>query len=118
MDDLRACPFCGGQVKIVRMRPLNIPAVRCDQCGAIISFPGYKTSRYSVAAAEAWNHRPREEALEARVKELELEIAAYDYLEGEEAVGAKEMADEIKRLKDELAQARAGAVWLAKQGAK
>lgn len=60
---------------------------------------------------------PLEDTLAARVKELELELAAANCLDAEASIGAKELMEENRRLKAELAEARAAAVrWVTYDG--
>ncbi|UQZ90868.1 hypothetical protein C4J81_17285 [Deltaproteobacteria bacterium Smac51] len=56
-EELQPCPFCGGHVEPRRLRPTNIPAFLCGQCGAAVSFMGEATSISDKAARAAWNRR-------------------------------------------------------------
>ena len=55
MDELKPCPFCGGGIEEVR------EAWWCNHCRISIAIGGMVE----------WNTRPIEEALRARIKELE-----------------------------------------------
>jgi len=58
-EELRPCPFCGG-TKICTEKGINLNY--CDNCSA-------------ESNVEHWNNRPIEDALNARIAELEAEIA-------------------------------------------
>ena len=57
-EELRPCPFCGG-TKICTEKGINLNY--CDNCSA-------------ESNIEHWNTRPIEDALNARIAELEAEI--------------------------------------------
>jgi len=57
-EELRPCPFCGG-TKICTEKGINLNY--CDNCSA-------------ESNVEHWNNRPIEDALNARIAELEAEI--------------------------------------------
>jgi uncharacterized protein YdcH (DUF465 family) len=57
MSEIKACPFCGG-AKICTEKGININY--CDNCSA-------------ESNIEQWNTRPIEDALNARIAELEAE---------------------------------------------
>ena len=57
-EELRPCPFCGG-TNICTEKGINLNY--CDSCSA-------------EANIEHWNKRPIEDALRARIAELEEEI--------------------------------------------
>ena len=52
MTELKACPFCGGQVE-VKTGEAMLEQVRCPSCGA--------TSQWSTTARETWNKRTSKE---------------------------------------------------------
>jgi hypothetical protein len=58
MSEIKACPFCGG-AKICTEKGININY--CDNCSA-------------ESNIEQWNTRPIEDALNARIAELEGKI--------------------------------------------
>jgi hypothetical protein len=58
MSEIKACPFCGG-TKICTEKSINLNY--CDNCSA-------------ESNVEQWNTRPIEDALNARIAELEAEI--------------------------------------------
>jgi NMD protein affecting ribosome stability and mRNA decay len=58
MSEIKACPFCGG-AKICTEKGININY--CDNCSA-------------ESNIEQWNTRPIEDALQARIDELETEL--------------------------------------------
>lgn len=95
-EKLRACPFCGGAEIIITRethrpppelcetdnggyRAVPRPSVmdgwiaECRQCGARGPHEYTNPVQSIERAAYAWNARPLESALEARVKELETE---------------------------------------------
>ena len=59
---LRPCPFCGG-TKICTEKGINLNY--CDNCSA-------------ESNVEHWNNRPIEDALNARIAELELRLDVYN----------------------------------------
>jgi uncharacterized Zn finger protein (UPF0148 family) len=59
-ENLRNCPFCGSE-KIAAAGG----TIFCHGCHL----------RLDIMTPEEWNHRPLESALEARVKELEADLA-------------------------------------------
>jgi len=62
MSELKPCPFCGG-TKICTEKGINLNY--CDNCSA-------------ESNVEHWNTRPIEDALNARIAELEAHIAALE----------------------------------------
>ena len=65
MEELKRCPFCGGEAKLIsnRIEYEDVHAVRCQKCGASIGFnvqefgeyrPGYVFKDNAIAA---WNRR-------------------------------------------------------------
>ena len=60
---LKPCPFCGRAVSFAPEDDAFIICTKCDVIG-----PG--DCRNTVEAVEAWNRRPREEALEAENQRL------------------------------------------------
>lgn len=87
-NDLRACPFCG-KAPQETPRPYRtgalpgsecyhrIECLNCSESDEDISILCYDMGATPLEAKErakaAWNHRPLEDALSARVKELEAE---------------------------------------------
>jgi len=61
-EELRPCPFCGG-TKICTEKGINLNY--CDNCSA-------------ESNVEHWNTRPIEDALNARIAELELRLDVYN----------------------------------------
>lgn len=57
-EELRPCPFCGG-TKICTEKGINLNY--CDNCSA-------------ESNVEHWNNRPIEDALQARIAELEEQL--------------------------------------------
>ena len=57
-DDLRRCPFCGGEAKAFYCEESGTLDVQCQQCGAI-PFIGSRTSERKTMAdvIAAWNAR-------------------------------------------------------------
>ena len=58
MSEIKPCPFCGG-TKICTEKGINLNY--CDNCSA-------------ESNMERWNTRPIEDALQARIAELESEL--------------------------------------------
>lgn len=50
MDELRPCPFCGGEAKLVMVFPSRYCAVYCKGCLAETTY--FKTKELAI---EAWN---------------------------------------------------------------
>lgn len=69
-EELKPCPFCGQPAKLVWQSFIS-EAVACENEDCIIG-PDAETGPYCWSA-EAWNRRPIEDALAARVAELEAE---------------------------------------------
>ena len=74
MSELKECPFCGQQPKETKYRefgknPREYSLYHClnEGCPSYFTKPGSMT-------AEDWNTRPIEDALRARISELEEEI--------------------------------------------
>ena len=63
MSELKPCPFCGG-TKICTEKGINLNY--CDNCSA-------------ESNVEHWNNRPIEDALNARIAELEAENEKINY---------------------------------------
>ena len=66
MDDLKPCPFCGGEIEErggqcnygKKIMPLNI---KRSKCGTSVAMkPAWNTNAY-LDAVEAWNRRAGEE---------------------------------------------------------
>ena len=71
MDELKACPFCGSSNTTLDYYEISCPQelgtiVVCNDCGA------------SAKSIVDWNTRPIEDALNARIAELEAHIAALE----------------------------------------
>lgn len=71
-DDLRRCPFCGGEAKAFYCEKSGTFDVQCQQCGAI-PFIGSRTSEKKTMAdvIAAWNAR-------AAVTDEQFSIAVHD----------------------------------------
>lgn len=73
MTKLKPCPFCGGRavmhhvsaesmLKAEMMRKAVPPMIRCEECGAIVSFDDAPHAGMTLAGAERlWNARAAEE---------------------------------------------------------
>ena len=72
-EELKACPFCGGESHISRyVRDKDYWHVTCPQGGCVMfgySSCGYHTETKAIAA---WNTRPENELVEALTKICEL----------------------------------------------
>ena len=75
MSELKPCPFCGAEVqddergeKYPRKSPMGGWIIHCECCGASLS-----QFRKSGKGEISWNTRPIEDALTARIAELEEE---------------------------------------------
>ena len=73
MSELKPCPFCGAEVqddergeKYPRKSPMGGWIIHCECCGASLS-----QFRKSGKGEISWNNRPIEDALNARIAELE-----------------------------------------------
>ena len=73
MSELKPCPFCGSEVqddergeKYPRKSPMGGWIIHCECCGASLS-----QFRKSGKGEISWNTRPIEDALQARIAELE-----------------------------------------------
>ena len=66
-EELKACPFCGGKAVNNKLEGFgNLDYISCSKCGA-------GSSQYGEKSISEWNNRPREQELEARVKELHIQ---------------------------------------------
>lgn len=68
MEELKPCPFCGGDARLVKRDGATL--VYCTKCER-----GTGLCR-GDAAATMWNHRPAEDALKAEVERLKAELDA------------------------------------------
>jgi Lar family restriction alleviation protein len=57
-NELKPCPFCGSDVKIVFNRFGSLYMCFCETCGAIVSFKGKEGK---IALRNAWNERADDE---------------------------------------------------------
>lgn len=78
MDQLKPCPFCGGEAKISLF--LSRYGIACTECmGAVLSAPGMTETE----AIEAWNRREETNNILQRLEDLknisfhDMERAAY-----------------------------------------
>lgn len=65
MNELKACPFCGSEVKLQDTGNWYTQFIRCKGCDA--QMQRYKGEGVIIP----WNTRPIEDALQARIDELE-----------------------------------------------
>ena len=91
MDELKACPFCGSSNTTLDYYEISCPQelgtiVVCNDCGA------------SAKSIVDWNTRPIEDALNARIAELEAENERLSQL----------LHDEMSQLRAELEKRTAG----------
>ena len=99
---VKPCPFCGRMPSLSRIEGGSFEICCWADCPGEAVVQAYSKE----LAIHFWNGRPLEEALETRVKELETELAAADYLDAEASIGAKELLAENARLKAGLTAAR------------
>ena len=84
-EELKPCPFCGGMPKVNDWTLKGITDKRCfcdnEKCPVYLS---------KTIAIDDWNTRPIEDALNARIAELEAELKITDELlkEATETIGA------------------------------
>ena len=73
MSEMKPCPFCGGMPKVNDWTLKGITDKRCfcdnEKCPVYLS---------KTIAIDDWNTRPIEDALNARIAELEAHIAALE----------------------------------------
>ena len=75
-ESLKPCPFCPGETSLYTDESgEGMGWVYCEKCGAYgPTFDPGSDNYANAKAIAAWNQRPIEDALRARVKELEGEI--------------------------------------------
>ena len=71
IDELKPCPFCGGEAQVNTWTMHGITESRC-----FCSNSDCPNSVRTVAL-EQWNTRPIEDVLQARIAELEAEIERF-----------------------------------------
>ncbi len=77
-DELKPCPFCGASATLENNQSLKNPNsdtlywIECSKCMAF-DFEGYTSANCCISV---WNTRPLEDALQARITELEKDYAA------------------------------------------
>ena len=69
--ELKPCPFCGEEAKIVDCSYYHEKKSWCAMCGNPSCFAYTEAHKTKSLAKERWNKRPIEEALQKRIKELE-----------------------------------------------
>jgi hypothetical protein len=82
MDELKSCPFCGGELQLYPSHVegqyiVNKPGGVCKKCGMIFVGRGYRIygevkseDFHDEKFFELWNTRPAEDALKAEVERL------------------------------------------------
>lgn len=55
-EKLKPCPFCQGEAKVY-VGFMGLLYVRCDECGAIVSFDNSYCNKEPQKAIEYWNRR-------------------------------------------------------------
>ena len=74
MSELKSCPFCGGAVSKCDESPLYGGSIMHDETECLFK----NNLLFHGNIAERWNSRPLEDALQARIAELEKELRIYD----------------------------------------
>lgn len=69
-NELKPCPFCGGEAVITSAKAAPLHWVGCEVCE--IESRCFTTRE---AAILYWNTRPAEDALQAEIERLKLELA-------------------------------------------
>ena len=84
MSEMKKCPFCGGEADYTQILG-NYGRVYCFTCDG-----GIREGRSKDGVIHNWNSRPIEDALNARIAELEAELKITDELlkEATETIGA------------------------------
>ena len=59
-SELKPCPFCAGEARIVHNEPYTLGAIVCDTCKALVMFPWYKTES-QLDLKEEWDKRAEPE---------------------------------------------------------
>ena len=96
-DELKKCPFCGSELVIYHSAG-DVTVVRCGDCGARVDAP---MGLYRNAHA-AWNTRPLEDALQARIDDLEGEIEPKRITLESSVLANKELNQRIATLEEQL----------------
>ena len=100
-EEIRPCPFCGSSNTTLDYYEISCPQelgtiVVCNDCGA------------SAKSIVDWNTRPIEDALNARIAELEKRTAELHYAN----TACMEMKHELDRLNAELLELNDKAVFI------
>lgn len=53
-EELKPCPFCGGEVVVDKPKGMPVTFILCGKCGACVSFRGKGIKPATIAA---WNRR-------------------------------------------------------------
>lgn len=108
-NDLKPCPFCGQDQKISVSNRGEKHSQKCE-CGGSWLGLGVNLKEESE---EAWNTRPIEDALRARIAELEIDVASLEYLDGEAEIGASEIVGQLKKASARIAELEAAHRWIS-----
>jgi Lar family restriction alleviation protein len=70
MSELKPCPFCGNELPVhyIAMQNRYVQLISCPFCNATVSCNKFLSDKDALAT---WNNRPIEDALNARIAELE-----------------------------------------------
>ena len=76
MSELKPCPFCGSPAYSYHDNCIDFAGVKCDLGGCVCAD--------ILITENNWNNRPIEDALTARIAELEAETVSYTHLRAHE----------------------------------